>query len=86
MDGLKVLHVLRAPVGGLFRHVTDLARAQIARGFRVGIIADSTTGGARADEVFRDLQPRLDLGLMRIPMPRHPGLSDAGAALRVRRR
>ena len=28
---LKILHVLRAPVGGLFRHVIDLARTQAAR-------------------------------------------------------
>ena len=32
---LNILHVLRAPVGGLFRHVVDLARGQIARGHRV---------------------------------------------------
>jgi hypothetical protein len=26
---LRILHVFRAPVGGLFRHVEDLTRAQI---------------------------------------------------------
>ena len=36
---LKILHVFRAPVGGLFRHVVDLVRGQAARGHRVGIIA-----------------------------------------------
>ena len=46
---LKILHILRAPLGGLFRHVLDIARGQIARGHRVGLIVDSTTGGARAD-------------------------------------
>jgi predicted deacylase len=45
---LKVLHVLRAPVGGLFRHVVDLASGQVARGHRVGIVADAVTGGAGA--------------------------------------
>ena len=42
---LKILHVLRSPVGGLFRHVLDLSRAQAARGHQVGIVADASTGG-----------------------------------------
>jgi hypothetical protein len=37
---LNILHVFRAPVGGLFRHVVDLARGQAARGHNVGLIAD----------------------------------------------
>ena len=86
MAPLKVLHVLRAPVGGLFRHVVDLTREQIARGHCVGVIADSSTGGTRAEEIFRDLTPRLALGLTRIPMPRHPGFGDIIAASHVRRR
>ncbi|TXM81965.1 glycosyltransferase family 1 protein, partial [Methylobacterium sp. WL122] len=32
----RILHVFRAPVGGLFRHVVDLARLQAATGHRVG--------------------------------------------------
>ena len=42
---MKILHVFRTPVGGLFRHVRDLARGQAALGHEVGIICDSTTGG-----------------------------------------
>ena len=86
MPPLKILHVLRAPVGGLFRHVVDLAQEQIARGHRVGLIADSSTGGARAEDVFRDLAPRLALGLTRIAMPRHAGPGDFSAAAHVKRR
>jgi glycosyltransferase involved in cell wall biosynthesis len=86
MDSLKILHVLRAPVGGLFRHVIDLAREQIARGHHVGLVADSTTGGTRAEDIFRDLTPRLALGLTRVPMPRHAGLGDLSAVRHVRRR
>ena len=37
---LKIVHVLRAPIGGLFRHVLDLTREQIARGHSVGMITD----------------------------------------------
>ena len=54
---LKILHVLRSPVGGLFRHVVDLARGQAARGHQVGIVADSATGGARAEAAFAALSP-----------------------------
>jgi len=38
---MRILHCLRAPVGGLFRHVLDLAEEQAKRGHDVGIIADS---------------------------------------------
>ena len=38
---LKIMHILRAPVGGLFRHVLDIARGQAARGHRVGLIVDA---------------------------------------------
>ena len=86
---LKILHVFRAPLGGLFRHVLDLARGQAERGHEVGIFCDSTTGGARADEVFAELGPRLSLGVTRVPMSRYPSLTDARAqitSIRSRRR
>ena len=38
---LRILQVLRAPVGGLFRHVADLTRELAARGHEVGIVVDS---------------------------------------------
>lgn len=79
MTPLNILHVFRAPVGGLFRHVVDLAQGQIARGHRVGLIADVGTGGPRADEILADLTPRLALGLRRIAMPRQIGLNDIAA-------
>lgn len=81
---LRILHVLRAPVGGLFRHVFDLAKEQVARGHAVGMITDSTTGGARADEVLAELLPLLTLGVSRIPMHRNPHFSDLGAVAHVR--
>lgn len=75
-SSLKIIHVLRAPLGGLFRHVLDLAREQIARGHRVGMIADSLTGGDRANEVFAELEPSLALGLLRLPIKRNPHVTD----------
>jgi glycosyltransferase involved in cell wall biosynthesis len=80
---LRILHVLRAPVGGLFRHVVDLAGAQAARGHSVGLIADAVTGAERAEAALRALEPALALGIVRIPMSRHLGPSDIAAARRV---
>jgi glycosyltransferase involved in cell wall biosynthesis len=83
---LNILHVLRAPVGGLFRHVLDLARGQAARGHRVGLIADATSGGALADAKLADLSSVLALGLTRIPMSRQIGAADFPAVRHVARR
>jgi glycosyltransferase involved in cell wall biosynthesis len=83
---LRILHILRAPVGGLFRHVIDLARGQAQRGHQVGIVADASTGGERAEKAFASLD--LALGLSRIAMSRQLGLEDIAAqrlvALRAR--
>ncbi len=86
MTPLNILHVFRSPVGGLFRHVIDLAREQAARGHRVGLIADSRTGGDSAEAVFEALKPSLALGFTRIPMSRHVGLRDIRAVAHVTRR
>jgi glycosyltransferase involved in cell wall biosynthesis len=76
---LRILHVFRAPLGGLFRHVIDLARGQVERGNQVGIFCDSSTGGDRANQVFAELSGQLALGVTRIPMSRYPSLTDAKA-------
>ena len=80
---LKILHILRSPVGGLFRHVLDLARGQAARGHEVGIVADAATGGERATAAFAALSPHLALGLTRVPMSRDIGMSDVAAQRHV---
>jgi glycosyltransferase involved in cell wall biosynthesis len=78
---LRILHVFRAPLGGLFRHVLDVARGQAQRGHHVGIFCDSTTGGTRADDVFAELSATLDLGIIRVPMSRYPSAMDAKAQM-----
>ncbi|MFV0280373.1 MAG: glycosyltransferase family 4 protein [Rhodoblastus sp.] len=83
---LKIVHVLRAPLGGLFRHVMDLTREQIARGHKVGLITDSSTGGPRADEALATLAPNLALGIMRTPIHRLPHFTDISALARISRR
>lgn len=75
-DSLRVIHILRSPVGGLFRHVRDLAHGQAALGHAVGIIADATTGGERADEMLAEIAPALSLGVHRLAMRRNPHPSD----------
>ena len=79
----RILHVFRAPLGGLFRHVLDVARGQVARGHAVGIFCDASTGGARADEVLGALAPSLELGVHRIEMRRPPHPRDAVALARL---
>ena len=83
---LKILHILRAPLGGLFRHVVDVAHGQIERGHRVGLIVDSMTGGARADAILAEIAPRLALGIERVPIPRELSPRDASALWRISRR
>jgi glycosyltransferase involved in cell wall biosynthesis len=83
---LRILHIFRAPLGGLFRHVVDLVRGQVARGHDVGIIADSTTGGQRGNDTLATLAPDLALGLSRIPMRRQLMPGDYFAVRHVSRR
>ena len=74
---LRVLHAVRAPVGGIFRHILDLANGQADRGHEVGIIADSLTGGERANQALAEIAPRLKLGVHRIAIHREPWPTDA---------
>jgi glycosyltransferase involved in cell wall biosynthesis len=84
--GLKILHVLRAPLGGLFRHVLDVAQGQAERGHRVGLIVDSLTGGPRAAAVLEELAPQLALGVERVAMTRQLSIGDTTALRLVARR
>jgi glycosyltransferase involved in cell wall biosynthesis len=85
-DSLKILHILRAPLGGLFRHVVDLVRGQAKRGHQVGLFLDSTTGGARAENILAELLPYLALGYERVAIPRQVNPRDAFALRQVSRR
>lgn len=75
----RILHVFRAPVGGLFRHVLDLAARQAEAGHAVGLFCDASTGGARAEEALAALRPRMALGVTRFPMRRNPHPRDLAA-------
>jgi hypothetical protein len=73
---LRILHAVRAPVGGIIRHILDVANGQADRGHLVGIVADSLTGGERAAAAFAEIAPRMKLGIHRIPIRRNPHPSD----------
>jgi len=81
---LRILQILRAPVGGAFRHVGDLTEALAARGHALGIVADAGSGDARTEEKFAALAPHASLGIHRLPIPRTLGAADLTTPLRLR--
>lgn len=83
--GQRIVHCLRAPVGGAFRHVADLVRAQKAMGHKVGLICAADTGNALAEARLQALAADLDLGLVRMPMRRSVSPSDMLSIWRVLR-
>ncbi|MFL9823903.1 glycosyltransferase family 4 protein [Rhodoplanes sp. SY1] len=82
---LRIVHVVRAPIGGIFRHVCDLATAQSAAGHTVGIVCDSRTGGDFEAAAIAAVADRLDLGATRMPMRRDVSPADLAALMRLTR-
>jgi glycosyltransferase involved in cell wall biosynthesis len=80
---VKIVHVFRSPVGGLFRHVCDLAQEQAALGHDVGVVCDSLTGGDGAQATLSALGQVCAIGIQRIAMPRLPHPNDAANITRV---
>ncbi|MGB6538918.1 MAG: glycosyltransferase family 4 protein [Xanthobacteraceae bacterium] len=83
---LKILHIMRAPLGGLFRHVLDVTRGQAECGHRVGLIVDGLTGSVRADQMLAQLAPHLAFGVERIAIARHLSVGDFAALHSIARR
>lgn len=75
-EPLRILQVMRAPVGGLFRHVADLTRALSARGHEVGLVVDTLTNDTQTEGRLAALEPFAALGIHRFPMPRLFGKGD----------
>ncbi len=86
MRSINIIHVFRAPLGGLFRHVVDLVNGQVARGHRVGLVLDNLTGDARSSAILAMLAPCLALGITSVPIPRQLSPRDLGAVAHVSRR
>jgi glycosyltransferase involved in cell wall biosynthesis len=81
---MRIVHVFRAPVGGLFRHVMDLVKEQVALGHDVGVFCDAHFAGERNENLLEDLSEHLSLGLVRVPMHRNPNGSDLKALTGLR--
>ncbi|PLX39322.1 MAG: glycosyl transferase [Hyphomicrobiales bacterium] len=82
---LSIVHCVRAPVGGVLRHILDLVREQHAAGHHVGLLCDSLTGGPHEERQLAEIKPYLALGMHRIAMPRSISPKDVPAALAVTR-
>jgi glycosyltransferase involved in cell wall biosynthesis len=76
---MRIVHVFRAPIGGLFRHVIDLAKEQSRLGHDVGIYCDATFAGERNEKLLAELTAHLSLGIERTPMHRNPHWTDITA-------
>ena len=81
---LRVLQILRAPVGGLFRHVSDLTQSLAARGHEIGIVVDSLVSDGLTAERLHRLRPHAALGIHSLPMPRVFGTGDFTTPYAVR--
>lgn len=82
---LRILQVMRAPVGGLFRHVADLTRALSGMGHSVGLVVDTLANDAQTEQRLTDLAPYAELGIHRLPMPRLFGRGDITTPFAVSR-
>jgi len=80
---MRILHIFRAPVGGLFRHVRDLVRGQAELGHEVGVICDSTSSDAMAATHLKAMEQHCCLGIHRIAMSRTPGFGDLSSATAI---
>jgi glycosyltransferase involved in cell wall biosynthesis len=73
---LRIVHLLRGPVGGLIRHVVDLAREQARRGHEIGLICAENGTAAHVEAMLSTLAPACALGIRRLRMSRQLGLHD----------
>ena len=80
--GLRILHVFRAPLGGLFRHVIDLAAEQVARGHAVGLFFDSQMRGENVNAALAAVRGGFALGVHTTPIYRNPTPNDLLAMFR----
>ena len=80
---LRILQILRAPIGGLFRHVADLTEALAGRGHQIGIVVDSLVSDTQTREKLERLDVFAPLGIHAVPMPRLIGGGDVSTPLRI---
>ena len=81
-----VLHIFRSPVGGLFRHVLDLSRAQAGAGLSVGMVFDAAPASGRLEAARAELDSFCRAGIVRLPIARYPAPGDLVNLGRLARR
>ncbi|MDF1686955.1 MAG: glycosyltransferase [Parvibaculaceae bacterium] len=89
MDGfflprLRVLHTMRAPLGGLFRHVRDVVQGQAEAGYDVGVVCERNASDPLSEGRLDELADHCSLGVHRISMSRHAGVGDVHAVRALR--
>ncbi len=82
---LRILQVLRAPTGGLWRHAVDLSRELASRGHLIGLVMDSRFSDAQTESRLAEIEAHLALGVHKMPIARMPGPADVLTAWRIRR-
>ncbi len=83
---LRVFHCLRSPVGGLFRHVCDLAKAQREAGYFVGVLCADAPNDQQTQDRISELEKHCELGVTRVGLGRMPGFSDVKALMATARK
>ncbi|WP_299347190.1 glycosyltransferase family 4 protein [uncultured Maritalea sp.] len=82
---LRVLQVLRAPVGGLFRHVCDLSTFLDNDGHEVGLVVDALSYDAETSSKLDQISKHLKLGIHPIAIPRLFGPQDLVAPFQIKK-
>jgi glycosyltransferase involved in cell wall biosynthesis len=79
---LRIIHCFRSRVGGVIRHLRDQIEEHVKQGHKVGIVCDSSTGGAHEERLFAQIAPMLELGLTRLPIKRSISPGDLWALVK----
>lgn len=81
---LNIIQVLRAPTGGLWRHVVDLTMELARQGHRLGLVCDSQFSDPQTEAGLERLAPFLEIGSFRFPIKRSPHPADIKAIMQMR--
>ena len=80
---LRIVHCVRSPFGGIFRHILDLAHQQHCEGHDVGLILDSETCSPFEAAKIEAEAASLTLGVAKFPIKRQICASDLMAFWRM---
>ncbi|MCT4657177.1 MAG: glycosyltransferase [Cohaesibacter sp.] len=69
-EKLRIVHCVRSPFGGIFRHILDLAHQQHLEGHDVGLILDSETCSPFEEAKIQTEAAALTLGVHKFPIKR----------------